>query len=210
VIINVNDHREGQRIITRPGVRARRFAVDFPGWDHPAYKAWLLDIPAELPGTVIGVNSHGTAPFTRYDVLFDDGTSASDLDAGEDFTWAPPITRAEITAAAAAMRRAFKISPAMEQGMVEALNLRGEARPPVVAGRHTERALIRRDLAMPVRGRTEVPAYRYTGVLGRTTTVHDAHLGARLTVHGAHVARMLRADRTPPGDLAGSWPFDPR
>jgi hypothetical protein len=62
----------------------KRLAVDFPGWGDTNYKYYLLDIPAGLEGEVTGTQSHGNAPYTRYNVRFTDGTRASGLAVGSD------------------------------------------------------------------------------------------------------------------------------
>lgn len=69
----------GAPVITRRGVQSRRFAVDFPGWDAPNAADFLLPIEAGLSGVVIDVESHGSAPYTRYAVKFTDGTHAAGL-----------------------------------------------------------------------------------------------------------------------------------
>lgn len=84
---NVNDHRKGQAIVALE-TNHRRLAADFPGWGATNYADFLLPIPAGLAGTVTSVESHGSNPWTRYTVRFEDGTSASGLVAGDDFRWA--------------------------------------------------------------------------------------------------------------------------
>lgn len=62
----------------------RRYAVDFPGWDHPDHEKFLLEIPTGLPGKIVEVEQHGSNPWTRYAVLFEDGTRANGLILGRD------------------------------------------------------------------------------------------------------------------------------
>lgn len=81
---NINDHRKGARVISRETTR-RRLAADFPGWGAANYEAHLLPLTGGLLGTVTSVESHGSNPWTRYSVRFDDGTSASGLVDGADF-----------------------------------------------------------------------------------------------------------------------------
>lgn len=84
---NVNDADKGRRVISRE-TRVRRLAVDFPGWGAENYADFLLPTPAGLPGTVTHVESHGSNPWTRYTVRYDDGTRSSGLVPGADFDWA--------------------------------------------------------------------------------------------------------------------------
>lgn len=81
----------GKAVVTLT-TRTRRLAPDFPGWDHPNYGDYLLDIPAGLRGTITGVESHGSNPWTRYTVQFEDGSRASGLVLGVDITTAPAAT----------------------------------------------------------------------------------------------------------------------
>lgn len=68
--------KRGSRVIAGANIQQRRHAVDWPGWEHPDHKNFLLDIPAGLTGTVIWVESHGSNPWTRYSVRFDDDSTA--------------------------------------------------------------------------------------------------------------------------------------
>ncbi|MBO0879458.1 MAG: hypothetical protein J2P17_03620 [Mycobacterium sp.] len=89
---NIHDGDKYRPIRTLAHPNSRRLAVDFPGWGHPDYARYLLDIPEYLTGIVVNVESHNSNPWTRYSVRFVDGTSASGLVAGEDFefTKIPP------------------------------------------------------------------------------------------------------------------------
>jgi len=71
---------EGTRVRTLAGIQTRRYAVDFPGWDSPNAQEFLLPTPARLVGTVTCVEQHGSNPWTRYSIKFDDGTRVSGLD----------------------------------------------------------------------------------------------------------------------------------
>jgi hypothetical protein len=80
---NVHDHHMGRNVVTLE-TQHRRFAVDFPGWGADDYADYLLPIPELLFGEVIGVESHGSNPWTRYGVRFEDGTTAHGLVLGQD------------------------------------------------------------------------------------------------------------------------------
>jgi hypothetical protein len=84
--MNRNEYRRGQRVTTLE-TRTRRMPADFPGWGSPDASAALLPIPAGLHGTVTDVESHGSNPWTRYVVRFDDSSHAPGLVDGEDFTF---------------------------------------------------------------------------------------------------------------------------
>lgn len=84
--MNVNSNHKGRGIVSME-TRTRRLSQDFPGWGAPDYREHLLPIPAGLTGVVTTVESHGSNPWTRYTVMFDDGTRASGLCLGTDFTW---------------------------------------------------------------------------------------------------------------------------
>lgn len=73
----------GRRIVARE-TETRRLAVDFPGWGHPDCSKFIEDIPVGLAGEIIDVESHGSNPWTRYGVRFDDGTRANGLVLGKD------------------------------------------------------------------------------------------------------------------------------
>jgi hypothetical protein len=75
---NVHDGDKGRRV-TALVTKVRRRAVDFPGWGAADYAEFLLPIPEGLAGVITRVESHGSNPWTRYSVRFDDGTTASGL-----------------------------------------------------------------------------------------------------------------------------------
>jgi hypothetical protein len=81
---NIHDGDKG-RPVTALATKHRRLAVDFPGWGAVNYGEFLLPIPEGLAGVVTYVESHGSNPWTRYCVRFEDGTTASGLVAGQDF-----------------------------------------------------------------------------------------------------------------------------
>lgn len=73
----------GRRVVARD-TETRRLAVDFPGWDAPNYENFLLEIPVDLGGKIVDVEQHGSNPWTRYTVEFDDGTRSVGLILGKD------------------------------------------------------------------------------------------------------------------------------
>lgn len=75
---NVNAHHQGRKVVAL-ATRTRRHAVDFPGWGAANYADFLLPIPEGTAGVITAVNSHGSNPWTRYNVRFTDGTTASNL-----------------------------------------------------------------------------------------------------------------------------------
>jgi hypothetical protein len=80
---NVHDgdlHRPVTALVTK----VRRRAAGFPGWGAVNYAEFLLPISEGLRGAVTSVESHGSAPFTRYGVRFEDGSAASGLELGRD------------------------------------------------------------------------------------------------------------------------------
>jgi len=81
---NIHDGLRGATIRTL-ATASRRYPADFPGWGTPGAAASLLPIPPGMTGLIRSVNSHGMAPYTRYSVLFPDGTHAADLILGADF-----------------------------------------------------------------------------------------------------------------------------
>lgn len=85
--MNVNDFRMGHKVVSR-STRVRRLSKDFPGWGAEGYQDHLLDTPAGIVGVVEAVNSHGSNPWTRYVIRFEDGSRGIDLVPGEDFDWA--------------------------------------------------------------------------------------------------------------------------
>lgn len=76
----------GQRVISLT-TKHRRFAKDFPGWSHPNFHDYLLETTAGLQGMVTYVEQHGSNPWTRYSIEFDDGSSMCGACEGTDFTW---------------------------------------------------------------------------------------------------------------------------
>lgn len=84
---NVNAYRKGQRVVSIAS-RRNRLAADFPGWGAADAYDFLVPMTAGLVGTVTSVESHGSNPWTRYVVEFDDGTRGIGLVDGEDFFWA--------------------------------------------------------------------------------------------------------------------------
>jgi len=100
---NVYDHHRGRAVVSLAS-RRNRLAADFPGWGSPDYAKFLIPMIGGLAGVITDVESHGNAPHTRYCVRFDDGSRASGVVLGVDFTWADgsdvadtPAFRANIT-----------------------------------------------------------------------------------------------------------------
>ena len=87
---NIHGNRKGMKV-RGLDTRHRRRAVDFPGWGADNYADFLLPIPQGLTGTVTSVESHGSNPWTRYSVRFDDGTAASGLAEGTDIEFADDV-----------------------------------------------------------------------------------------------------------------------
>lgn len=84
---NINDHHKGRTIMTL-ATRHRRLSADFPGWDAPDRERHLLDTPHGLRGQVVSVESHGSNPWTRYTIKFEDGSRGTGFCHGVDFVWA--------------------------------------------------------------------------------------------------------------------------
>ena len=72
--------KKNQKVTLTGKGRTRRLAADFPGWGDPNYGDYFVDDNAAgLAGVITAVESHGNAPYTRYNVRFEDGTRASGL-----------------------------------------------------------------------------------------------------------------------------------
>jgi hypothetical protein len=83
---NVNDSHKGRKVIART-TSVRGYDDSFPGWGDPNAADYLKPITAGTVGTVTRVESHGSNPWTRYTVRFNDGVRASGLVPGADFDW---------------------------------------------------------------------------------------------------------------------------
>lgn len=57
----------------------RLLGADFPGWGDPSYPDHFVQGPEGLSGVVTYVESHGSNPWRRFSVRFDDGSSSSGL-----------------------------------------------------------------------------------------------------------------------------------
>jgi len=57
-----------------------KLAADFPGWEADNYPDFLLRIEAGERAVVTGSSSHGSFPYTRYHVRFDDGSHAYNVE----------------------------------------------------------------------------------------------------------------------------------
>lgn len=88
-MMNVNDHRKGSRVVIRKAARGNFLAKDFPGWGADNYADFLIPCfsVAGMRGTVTSVNSHGSAPYTRYSIKLDNGGHIIDGIPGEHFDW---------------------------------------------------------------------------------------------------------------------------
>jgi len=84
--MNINQNHHGRNVHMTGNGRTRRLAADFPGWGAEDYADYFIDTLPEggLAGTITSVESHGSNPWTRYSVRFEDGTTASGLVAGKD------------------------------------------------------------------------------------------------------------------------------
>lgn len=76
------------RPVRAMATQVRCYGPDFPGWGHPDAASFLRPITDGAPGTITDVESHGSAPYTRYAVDFGDGTHAGGLCLGEDIEFA--------------------------------------------------------------------------------------------------------------------------
>lgn len=87
---NINDHHKSRAVKTL-ATRHRRLAANFPGWGieyNSSLDKFLLDTPAGIAGHVTHVESHGMNPWTRYTILFEDGSRGVGFCLGIDFEWA--------------------------------------------------------------------------------------------------------------------------
>jgi hypothetical protein len=69
-------HLKGRRVVTTHKIHGNRLAKDFPGWGTTNYDDFLVPMQGGLHGTVINVESHGSNPWTRFGIEFDDGSHA--------------------------------------------------------------------------------------------------------------------------------------
>lgn len=89
---NINAHRKGQQVTLTGKGRTRRISAEARqegsdlSWDDEGY--YTDDFTGPLQGTVRSVESHGSAPYTRYSVVFADGTATSGLAEGTDIEFA--------------------------------------------------------------------------------------------------------------------------
>lgn len=72
---------ENHKLTVGTEVRAtapiRALAVNFPGWGAPNYADFFEDHSTGQVGEVVGVESHGQNPWTRYTVRWIDGSRTS-------------------------------------------------------------------------------------------------------------------------------------
>lgn len=86
---NINDFRKGKTVVIREGARGMYLTADFPGWGAPDYEDHLApraDV-AGMTATVTSVNSHGSAPYTRYTLRLANGGRIIDAVPSNDFDW---------------------------------------------------------------------------------------------------------------------------
>lgn len=82
--MNIHENHRGRKVRTLASSRHRRYGTDFPGWDAPDAADHLLEAEPGLTGTITSVESHGSNPWTRYSVRFDDGSHTAGLVLGTD------------------------------------------------------------------------------------------------------------------------------
>src|SRR6185503_15979543 len=80
----------GKRIVAL-ATETRGWGPDFPGWGDPNAADFLVAITAGMTGEIVCTESHGSNPWTRYSVKFDNGTRASGLVLGKDFKLAQDL-----------------------------------------------------------------------------------------------------------------------
>ena len=84
ILGNIHESDRGRRVRMVAGSTHRRFPAGWNGdWDNVGW----LDPQPGLAGTVAGVESHGSNPWTRYGVRFDDGSYAAGLCLGTDIAF---------------------------------------------------------------------------------------------------------------------------
>jgi len=84
---NIHDADRG-RAVRALTTEVRCFGPDFPGWGDPDAASFLRPVTEGAQGTITDVESHGSAPWTRYAVRFADGTHVSGLRLGDDIQFA--------------------------------------------------------------------------------------------------------------------------
>lgn len=62
----------GRKVTTAEVVRA--LDSEFPGWGKPGEFDHFVDHPEGSTATIVGIEQHGSAPFTRYVLSFPDGS----------------------------------------------------------------------------------------------------------------------------------------
>lgn len=91
--MNIYSHHQGRRVVTLDA-QSKRLGPDFPGWgvERDEYLPHLLPITAGTGGTIVSVDSHGMAPYTRYYVRLDDGSRIVGAVLGDEIAWADGST----------------------------------------------------------------------------------------------------------------------
>jgi O-acetyl-ADP-ribose deacetylase (regulator of RNase III) len=71
-----SEHYIGRRIRTLHRISGRGFAPTFPGWQDPDHMKHMPSLKPGWLGTITKVESHGSNPWTRYSITFDNGIRA--------------------------------------------------------------------------------------------------------------------------------------
>ena len=80
-----NDLRPGTRVRVLPTFGGNVLDAEFPGWGADNYGDFLRPPTADMTGVVRDVEKHGSNPWTRYSLRFDDGSGTSGAVLGKDF-----------------------------------------------------------------------------------------------------------------------------
>jgi hypothetical protein len=79
--MNIHADRKGLRVVSLPTARRKRvFVLADGGWDY-------ADLAVGSRGVVKDVESHGSDPYTRYSIQWDEGGYSGGTSLGHDFTW---------------------------------------------------------------------------------------------------------------------------
>jgi hypothetical protein len=71
---NIHDSDRGMTVTLREPRRA--LAPNFPGWEHYTQDDFVDHEPG-ITGVIVSVESHGSNPWTRYSVRWEDGSRSS-------------------------------------------------------------------------------------------------------------------------------------
>lgn len=78
--MNIDNHLKGRRVRTLDTISKRGFSPDFPGWDAPDHLEHMPMLQPDWLGTITAVESHGSSPWTRYGIRFDNGVYSAGVD----------------------------------------------------------------------------------------------------------------------------------